>query len=247
MVELGPLGAEVRRVRQLRGLTLKGLADAASLSERFVSDLERGVGNIAIARLCQVAAALEVPVASLVAPLDRHSEHVKARHRAIALVGLRGAGKSTIGPLAAERLGHRFVELDREVEAKAALPLGQIFEIHGEGYYRRLERECLLAALSGRARGVVLATGGGVVSDAESWELLRERTRTVWLKARPEEHYARVIAQGDSRPMKNRPAAMNELRALLASREPRYAESELIVDTGALGIDGAVERIVAWA
>jgi len=246
MVDLLPLGAEVRRLRQARGLTLRELALAAGLSERFLSDLERGVGNIAIARLFAVAEALEVPIAALVAPLDKLRDDTKKK--AIALVGLRGAGKSTIGPLLAAKLGHRFVELDRAVEARAGLPLGQIFEIHGEGYYRRLERESLLEALDHgpRARGVVIATGGGVVTDPDSWSLLQKKTRTVWLKARPEEHYARVMAQGDSRPMKNRPAAMLELRALLASREPRYAESDLTVDTGALGLEGAVDRVADW-
>jgi len=250
-VDLSVLGAEVRRQRQARGLTLRGLAEASGLSERFVSDLERGVGNISIARLVEVSAALDVPVAQLVAPLDRARTEARAGRRVIALVGLRGAGKSTVGARAAERLGYRFAELDQAVEARAGLPLGQIFEIHGEGYYRRVEREALLelvASLEGaRARGLVIATGGGIVSDEQSWALLTKRTRTVWLMARPEDHYARVMAQGDLRPMKNRPTAMAELRALLNARAPRYAEAEHAVDTSLLGLDASVEDIVRWA
>lgn len=250
-VDLSVLGAEVRRQRQARGLTLRGLAEASGLSERFVSDLERGVGNISIARLVEVSVALDVPVVQLVAPLDRARSEARVGRRVIALVGLRGAGKSTLGARAAERLGYRFAELDQAVEARAGLPLGQIFEIHGEGYYRRVERDALLeliGALEGsRARGMVIATGGGIVGDDESWALLAKRTRTVWLMARPEDHYARVMAQGDLRPMKNRPTAMAELRALLTARAPRYAEAEHAVDTSTLGLEASVEDIVRWA
>ncbi len=254
--DLTSLGAEVRRQRQARGLTIRGLAEASGLSERFVSDLERGVGNISIARLVEVSSALDVAVGTLVAPLDQDRRDQRDARRAVALVGLRGAGKTTIGTQVAAALGYRFAELDQAVEARAALPLGQIFEIHGEAYYRRLEREALLELLGSlarhpgdttRARGVVIATGGGIVTDDESWALLRKKTRTVWLAARPEDHYARVMAQGDLRPMKNRPAAMAELRALLGARRARYAESELTVDTSSVGLPGAVEQVAAWA
>lgn len=246
-VELSALGDQVRRTRLAKGMTIRELAGASGLSERFVSDLERGVGNISIARLAAVAAALDVSVASLVEPLDRARKDSLEARRAIALVGLRGAGKSTIGGRLATALGYRFAELDRAIEARAGLPLAQLFEIHGESYYRRLEREVLLELLGAKHRGVVIATGGGIVTDPDSWALLRKKTRTVWLAARPEDHYARVMAQGDLRPMKNRPAAMAELRALLAARHGRYAESDLTVDTSQLGLDGAIERVAEWA
>jgi XRE family transcriptional regulator, aerobic/anaerobic benzoate catabolism transcriptional regulator len=239
---LTPLGDTVRRLRQEQRLTLKTLAERSGLSLRFLSDLEKGRGNISIARLIQVARALGAPVAELVADLDA----AKASSRAplIALVGLRGAGKSTIGKRAADRLGVPFIELDARIEAEAGMRLAQIFEIYGEAYYRRLEREVLASVLEVSAgTGGVIATGGGIVMDAECWRMLRRRTKTIWLKARPEDHYRRVQAQGDLRPMKNRPQAMAELRALLGSRASVYAEADLAVDTSTLGLEGAIARV----
>jgi XRE family aerobic/anaerobic benzoate catabolism transcriptional regulator len=160
----------------------------------------------------------------------------------IALLGLRGAGKSTIGPRLGKRLGFRFVELDHEIEQAADLTLSQIFELHGEGYYRRLERETL-ASLLAQPEGMVLATGGSIVNDRETYRLLRRRAVTVWLKAKPEDHWDRVVQQGDERPMRKSPHAMAELRALLAAREKLYAEAEHIVDTSRLEIEAAVEML----
>jgi XRE family transcriptional regulator, aerobic/anaerobic benzoate catabolism transcriptional regulator len=240
-MDLAPLGEAVRAARLSRALTLRDLAEASELSIRFLSDLERGRGNISIARLARVAQALEVPLSDLVAPLDRME-----KAPSIALVGLRGAGKSSIGAAAAKELGVRFVELDAEIEAAAALPLDQIFQIHGEAYYRRLEREVLGRVLSSGKRAVI-ATGGGIVTDPESWKRLRQKTKTIWLKAQPEAHYQRVMAQGDLRPMKNRPSAMAELRALLTARTPLYAEAEITIDTTKLGVRGAVDAVLAHA
>lgn len=241
-VDLRPLGLEVRKARKRRNLTMKDLAEASGVSERFLSDLERGVGNISIARLADVARAIGFKLSDLVSALDEAVQPASL----VALIGLRGAGKSTIGAAVAGRLGLPFLELDREVESAAGLPLAQIFEIHGQAYYRRLEREVLSRALTAPAKGAVMAAGGGLVGDKHTWEILRRHARTVWLKARPEDHYARVMAQGDLRPMRNRPAAMAELRALLASREPRYGEADLTVDTSHLGVEESVERIVRW-
>lgn len=254
MQELRALGDHVRRLRRSRGLTLETLADQAGLSPRFLSDLERGRGNISIGRLLKVARALEASIAELVAPLDeppapaavagssRRSRAEQPRPK-IALIGLRGAGKSTIGKRAAERLRVPFVELDLEIETAAGVPLPQIFEIYGEAYYRRMEREVLSRVLEESKAGAIIATGGGIVMDKESWKTLKRATRTVWLKARPEEHLSRVAAQGDLRPMKNRPSAMAELRALLASRAEVYREADVVVDTSSLGLEDAVGRV----
>ncbi len=210
------------------------------MSERFLSDLERGVGNISVARLLSVAEALDVPLAELVAPLDR------ARgERSIAFVGLRGAGKTTIGGRVAEKLGWPFLELDGEIEARAGLPIAQIFELHGEAYYRRLERQVVEALVASEGPRV-LAAGGGVVNDEGTWAALKRGAKTVWLSAPPEAHYQRVLAQGDLRPMRNRPAAMAELSSLLEKRSQRYAQSDLTVDTHVLGIDGAADRVLEW-
>ncbi len=157
----------------------------------------------------------------------------------IALLGLRGAGKSTIGPRLARKLGTAFLELDAEIERAAGLSLAEIFELHGESYYRRLERETLMRLLAEPA-GMVLATGGSIVNDRETYRLLRRRAVTVWLKAKPEDHWNRVLQQGDQRPMAKNPHAMSELRALLAAREKLYSEAEHVVDTSRLDVDTVV-------
>ncbi len=151
----------------------------------------------------------------------------------IALVGLRGAGKSSVGALLARRQGRPFVELDALIQEATSLELAELFELHGEDYYRREEREALRRLVSA-ARPVVVAVSGGIVTNAESLRLLREGTTLVWLKARPEEHMHRVVAQGDRRPMANRPDAMAELQALLRARTPYYQQAALVLDSSGL-------------
>ncbi len=158
----------------------------------------------------------------------------RRRRAAVALLGLRGAGKSTLGAQAADRLGVAFVELDERIEAAAGLSLAELFAIHGEGYYRRLEAQCLAALLDAGAPAVV-ATGGGLVTNDDAFRLARGRCTTVWLRASPHDHMTRVLAQGDRRPVAGRQDAMTELEALLAAREPLYRQADLTVDTSALG------------
>lgn len=227
---LQSIGAALRALREERAYSQRILAERAGLSLRFLAEVEAGTANISIGRLADLAAALEVPLVSLLPRSD--GDDSRARDRVIALLGLRGAGKSTVGRALAQRLGRVFVELDEEIERRAGLRLAEIFDIHGEAYYRRLEREVLRELLAG-ARSLVLATGGGLVSDAETWALLRRGARTVWLRARPEDHFGRVLAQGDARPMADRPRAMTELRAILDARAPLYAQAELTLDTSA--------------
>ena len=243
-MDLTPLGQEVRRRRKGLGWTIRGLAERSGVSSRFLSDLERGCGNISIGRLAAVAGALQTSLTELVAPLDAA---LQGDSRAVvALVGLRGAGKSTIGEKVAAALGVEFVELDQKIEAQAGLPLSQIFEMHGEAYYRRLERDVLARQLQGGEMSVV-AVGGGVVTDPDSWALLKRRATTIWLKAPPELHYRRVMEQGDLRPMRNRPAAMVELRALLTARARYYAESAVTIDTSQLSVEQTVQRVMSEA
>jgi XRE family transcriptional regulator, aerobic/anaerobic benzoate catabolism transcriptional regulator len=218
------VGRRVRKLREERGLSQRALAERAQLSLRFLADVEAGHANISIGRLADLAAALEIGLSALL------PESAAPRERVIALLGLRGAGKSTIGPALAKRLGRAFVELDEEIERRAGLRLSEIFEIHGEAYYRRLERE-LVRELLAAPRPIVLATGGGLVSDAETWALLRAGARTIWLRARPEDHFGRVLAQGDQRPMADRPRAMTELKAILDARAPLYAQADRTIDT----------------
>lgn len=237
---LHSLGRAVRARRLERGLTLPALSDQCGVSPRFLAALEAGDGNISVARLCDVARALGVTAAELLQGVDG-SERPATR---IALLGLRGAGKSTIGPRLAARLGLAFLELDQLVEAAAGLTLAEVFELHGEAFYRRLERE-VLRGLVADNRGAVVAAGGSIVGDVESYELLRRSSITVWLKARPEDHMQRVLAQGDERPMQNRSDAMAELRSLLRTRSALYAQADHVVDTNLLGIDGSVSAIAA--
>lgn len=242
-VELVPLGESIRRARKTRQLTLRALADRSGLSLRFLSDLERGRGNISIARLVAVARALGTPLSELVSVLDVPPDGPPPPR--LALIGLRGAGKSTIGKRAADALGLPFLELDARIEVAAGLPLQQIFEISGESYYRRLQRKALQRLLEEtRDTGAVIATGGGIVMDEECWAALRREARTIWLRARPEDHYVRVEQQGDLRPMQNRPAAMAELRALLDARAALYAQADVVVDTSQLGLEGATARVI---
>jgi XRE family aerobic/anaerobic benzoate catabolism transcriptional regulator len=166
-----------------------------------------------------------------------------ARGPMIALLGLRGAGKSTVGQALAKKLGVPFVELDARVEAAAGLSLAGIFSLHGEDYYRRLAREVLTRLLS-ELDAAVIATGGSIVTDPQALRLLTRRCRTVWLQATPEDHWRRVLAQGDERPGAASGNAQAELRALLQAREPLYSQAEVKVDTSKLGISGAVEAVV---
>jgi XRE family aerobic/anaerobic benzoate catabolism transcriptional regulator len=241
---LRALGAEVRSRRQAANFTLKTLAEATQMSERFLVQLEQGEGNISVARLADVAAALGTSSSDLLARAEKIETAKKepTEARVVALLGLRGSGKSTIGPRLAKRLDAPFVELDALVAREAGMNLSTIFELHGEDYFRNVEREALKKFLESHQTAVI-ATSGSIVTAKETYALLQKRTLTVWLKARARDHWERVVAQGDGRPMKDRANAMNELKALLKSRTPLYAEAFATVDTSKLAVDDAVERV----
>jgi len=231
------LAGRVRTLRNERGLTLQKLARAARLSPRFLLQVEQGTANISVRKLAGLAGALDTtPAALLAAPVAPVALPV------IALLGLRGAGKSTIGRRLARRLRLPFVELDGAVEDAAGLSLAEVFALHGEAYYRRLERAALERILA-EGRPLVLATGGGLPTTPGTYDLLRTRALTVWLRATPEDHWNRVVQQGDRRPMADQPEAMAELRRLLAAREPEYARASATVDTSRVGVDGAAAAI----
>jgi XRE family aerobic/anaerobic benzoate catabolism transcriptional regulator len=235
----------VRALRTERGLTLRALAKRAEVSERFLVQLEAGEGNISVARLEDVAEALSTTGAVLLAQASKtKATQGKDARPILALVGLRGAGKSSTGAALAAELGMPFVELDEAIAREAQMTLAAIFEIHGEAYFRAMERDVLRRILD-TGKPVVLATGGAIVTDPETWDLLRRRATTIWLKASPRDHWERVVAQGDVRPMRGRPRAMNELRELLTTRTPLYEEADLTVDTSTLARDAVVERIRA--
>jgi XRE family aerobic/anaerobic benzoate catabolism transcriptional regulator len=243
---LAGIGAAVRAAREERGLSRRALSDRSGVSERFLADLEAGSGNISVARLAEVAKALGTSASALLAAAEGEAGRAPApedaRRPLIALVGLRGAGKSAIGCRLAKELGVPFFEQDQLVERAAGLSLADIFSLHGEAYYRRLAREVLLRFLS-ETDAFVLATGGGIVTDREAYRMVQKRCTTVWLRAAPEDHWERVLQQGDTRPGEASADAKSELRALLAAREPLYAQSDVTVDTSRLGLEGSIREV----
>lgn len=258
------VGRRLRARRQARGLTVKALAAESGLSQRYVISAEHGDANLSLEKLRQLAAALEVPMAWFVSSgtrgeidgllIDRSPAELaeiatwlrrrygRQQRPIVALLGVRGAGKSAVGQGLARRLGLPFIELDERVEAVADLSLAEVFAVHGEDYYRRLEHTAL-TALVNEGQPAVVATGGGIVTHAENYARLREAATTVWLKAAPEDHWDRVIQQGDRRPMRDHPHAMAELRALLAARAPLYEQADIIVDTHGQALAAVIDDV----
>ena len=255
------LGERVRTLRNQRGMTRKALARHAKVSERYLAQLEAGLGNGSIVLLRRISRAIGLPVTQLVnegsePALDlvllsqflerlsppalaeardlllRHFSEPSddARRRRIALIGLRGGGKSTLGALLAERLGVPFIELDREIEKRSGASLSEIFEMFGQETFRRAEREALDDVLR-RHQSFVIATNGSIVTEPGTLELLLASYFTVWIRAEPEEHMKRVMAQGDMRPMAKSARAMEDLISILRSREPLYAKAEVALST----------------
>lgn len=251
------LGKRARELREQRGMSRRILARAAGISERYLAQFESGEGNVSIILLRRTAAALGVALPEVLSggpveqrlirgflerlPRQRLEQVIwrltrdfgseeTARKKRIALVGLRGAGKSTLGSMLAAKLELPFVELGKEVERETGIGLGEVFMLYGQSGYRRIERRCLEKILEQHDRAVISA-GGGIVSEPETYELLRSKCFTVWLKTAPEEHMARVVAQGDFRPMQGSAEAMEDLRRILIAREPLCAKADAVVDT----------------
>jgi XRE family aerobic/anaerobic benzoate catabolism transcriptional regulator len=267
------IGERVKEARARRGMTRKLLARDSHVSERHLAELESGRGNFSVLLLRQVATALGVTAAALIrdepdppaalqhaeALLRRLqpeqlneayellSKHLADRERAfrrarIALVGLRGAGKTTLGALLARRLEVPFIELDREIETAAGLSLQVIFELYGQPGFRRLEREALERVLA-RSERFVLATGGSIVSEPETFEQLLGTCYTVWLRAAPGDHMDRVVAQGDMRPMEGNREAMADLERILAGRQALYSRADASLDTSRQSVDSALAEL----
>jgi XRE family transcriptional regulator, aerobic/anaerobic benzoate catabolism transcriptional regulator len=277
------LGQRIRALRKERGLTIKELANSTGLSLRFLSQLEAGEGNIAVSRLAQIASVLEIRMSELLLEVEENHSKIdllrteidtllisrseqelvlvkrlvnlalgEHQQTAVGLLGLRGAGKTTVGKKLAAKLTIPFWELDERIEDIAGLSLSEIFALHGETYYRRLETQALTEVLS-RSQFAVIALPGGIVNNPEAFNLTKQHCLTIWLKARPEDHMQRVLAQGDRRPIANRPNAMAELRTILAAREPLYQQANITIDTSSLGVNKSLEnalselRQLGWA
>lgn len=254
------LGKRVREARSRRGMTRKMVAREADVSERHLAQVESGEGNISILLLQRIATALNTSLVDLFAPesedvpekrlirqaLQRVPAHRleealarltrdfgqqdASRRNRIALIGLRGAGKSTLGALLAAELKVPFIELDRKIEKDAGMPLDEIFSLYGQSGYRRVENRTLERVLAANEKAVI-SVGGGIVSERDTYDRLLAACFTVWLKARPEQHMSRVIAQGDFRAMADNDEAMEDLRRILESREPLYRQADLHFDT----------------
>ncbi|KQP06109.1 transcriptional regulator [Methylobacterium sp. Leaf99] len=270
---LAELGRRVRHARTVRGLSRKLLSQTSGLSERYIAQLESGQGNVSIILLRRVANAMGVRLDDLIAGQDTTpdwhvvrdllgqasseqialakgilSGHAPAGGDApqprVAVVGLRGAGKSTLGRRVADRLGWTFVELNAEIERENALSVKEIFAIYGQEGYRRLE-QAALRRLTEHPGPLILATSGGIVAEPLTYDLLLQAFFTIWLRARPEEHMQRVREQGDLATTGDHPSAMQELRAVLASREPLYARAPSVVDTSDVPVETMVDRLAA--
>ena len=274
---LAALGERTRALRARRGLTRKGLAKAADVSERHLANVEMGVGNASVLFLRQLAQALNCSLAELVGDetasspewlmirelLHGRSEaelvqarsalasmfgapaNQAARRERIALIGLRGAGKSTLGRALAEGWRVPFVELNRSIEALAGCTLPEIHSLYGPAAYRRYERRAMEESIQRYPRAVI-ATPGGIVSDPASFNLLLANCYTVWVRATPEEHMGRVLAQGDTRPMAGNSGnaeAMNDLRRILESRAAFYSKADAVFDTSGMGPEEAISAL----
>ncbi|WP_316229256.1 helix-turn-helix transcriptional regulator [Bradyrhizobium sp. SZCCHNR1070] len=268
---LEQLGQRVRTMRALRGMSRKVLAKVSGISERYIAQLESGKGNVSIVLLRRVAHAMGAPLEDLIPggepspdwPVIRDllkkanpsqiaqakellagstSAPLRRAFSGIALIGLRGAGKSTLGKRLADAIGWSFVELNKEIERQNGLSVAEIINLYGQEGFRRMEQATLVQLLA-RKELMVLATGGGIVSEPVTFDLILKSFYTIWLKAEPEEHMARVRQQGDLRPMADDRSAMAELRNILVSREPLYARANAVVDTAGLTVDAAATRL----
>ena len=271
---LGAIGREVRRNRAKRGMTRRQLAQTSQTSERYLAQIESGVGNPSVSVLRAIAQALDLPCAALLPEAGARTAALGAildllaqvpegelpalakdietrlarpgsadRARRIALVGLRGAGKSTLGRMLAQHLGWPFIELDRLVEEDYGASIPDLIEMAGTATFRRHERSALDRIVTAHDAAII-TTAGGIVANPETYALLLRRTHTIWIKARPEDHMSRVMAQGDFRPMAQNRAAMADLVAILEARRADYSRAEAEIDTSGDAIEQSFAKLL---
>ena len=271
---LAAIGREVRKNRAKRGMTRRQLAQASETSERYLAQIESGAGNPSVSVLRAIAQALDLPAAALLPEqgartaergaildllaqvpeqeLPALTKEIEARvalrsgadrARRIALVGLRGAGKSTLGRMLAQHLGWPFIELDRLVEEDYAASIPDLIEMAGTATFRRHERGALDRIVTAH-ESAIITTAGGIVANPETYALLLRRSHTIWIKARPEDHMSRVMAQGDFRPMAQNRAAMADLVAILEARRADYSRAEAEIDTSGEAIEQSFAKLL---
>lgn len=271
---LAQVGKRVERVRTRRAMTRKRLAELSGVSLAYLSRLEGGKGNISLQLLQSVANALGVSMDSLVAERESRNFDLEmicellrtqpadeiARIRArieqscgrsnatrsarICLIGLRGAGKSTLGERLARKLGRPFIELDTEIEREAGLGIREIFEQLGQAEFRRAERTCL-ERLVGLGQDMVIATAGGIVSERNTFAYLLSNCLTVFLKTTPENHMSRVVQQRDTRitAPEIRSEAMEVVRSTLEARMHLYERADIVLDTTDQTVEESVRAL----
>jgi XRE family aerobic/anaerobic benzoate catabolism transcriptional regulator len=270
---LSAVGREVRKNRAKRGMTRRQLAQASATSERYLAQIESGAGNPSVSVLRAIAQALDLPTAALLpeqsartaelgaildllaqlpeTELPALSKEIAVRvasrgadqARRVALVGLRGAGKSTLGRMLAQHLGWPFIELDRRVEEDYGASIPDLIEMAGTATFRRQERSTLERVLA-ENEAAVITTAGGIVANPETYALLLRHAHTIWIKARPQEHMSRVMAQGDFRPMAQNRQAMGDLVAILEARRADYARAEAEVDTSGDAVEQSFAKLL---
>ncbi|VVE30239.1 Shikimate kinase [Pandoraea iniqua] len=271
---LASLAQRVRTLRAQRGMTRKQLAEQSGVSLPYLARVEAGTGNVSLTVLHKLADALNVAVETLVAErmaydgdllmlveylrqqppeaLSRLRRQIvtpgalgtPARGHRIALIGLRGAGKSALGPRLAASIGAPFIELDKEVEREAGIAIGEVITLYGQAAMRRIERQCIERIIAEHEH-VVLATGGGIVSEAATYERVLRTFRTVWMKARPEVHFQRVMQQNDARIATEalRKEALDHIHRMLDAREALYRLADVTVDTSDLSQDDVLAML----
>ncbi len=271
---LAAVGGEVRKNRAKRGMTRRQLAHASETSERYLAQIESGTGNPSVSVLRSIARALDLPATALLPEIGVRTAALGSildllaqvperdlpalakelaarvtragsvdRGQRIALVGLRGAGKSTLGRMLAQQLDWPFIELDRRVAEEYGASVPDLIEMAGMATFRRHERDALDRVIAGN-EAAVITTAGGIVSNPETYALLLRRSHTVWIKARPDEHMSRVMAQGDFRPMAQNRAAMADLVAILEARRADYARAEAELDTSGDAVEQSFTKLL---
>lgn len=245
---LRDIGTRVRTERAKRGMTRRALAEQSQTSERYLAQIETGSGNPSVLVLDAIARALDVEATDLMPPPRRSAPAPRAAHRErrIALIGLRGAGKSTLGAMLADKLGVPFIELDKIIERDHGAPVSTLFEVYGQATFRRYERDALTRVIADNPAAII-ATAGGIAADETTFVQLLDRTHVVWLQASPAEHMRRVREQGDFRPMSHNPAAMDDLVAILDARASAYGRAHARLDTSGKTIEICREELTQVA